>query len=259
MVTWAEGLYDVDLAYDWVEFFAGRANCTSAARVRGASGLKLDIEYGNRGKKKSNGKKCKSDYMDINSCSGFCLAIICLLNCRKNDFVAWFGLKCSSWCGMNRATSGRSPSSSTGYSHAPTVQAGNRMLERVYLLCLLVVALGGCYILEQPAGSAVEYYPSWRRLCTSLISIDGTAAVNRVGWYMGAFFARTLKRQYAYSNSPKIRLINRSPLQVSAKMRTRPTKYYVDKNGKKRFLGLKQLKDTENLEPHGWFCWCSTT
>ena len=47
---------------------------------------------------------------------------------------------------------------------------------RVYLLCLLTTALGGTWILEQPSGSAVEYYPSWRRLCTSLMRVDLAAA-----------------------------------------------------------------------------------
>ena len=60
-------------AYDWVEFFAGRANCTSAARLRGASGLKLDINYTKKRAKKRGGKKCNSDYMDITSPSGFWL------------------------------------------------------------------------------------------------------------------------------------------------------------------------------------------
>ena len=62
MVIWTEGLYDLteawraisDLAaallqnvslkeYDWLEFFAGRANATHAVRLRGGIGARFDL------------------------------------------------------------------------------------------------------------------------------------------------------------------------------------------------------------------------
>ncbi|CAE7467979.1 unnamed protein product [Symbiodinium pilosum] len=157
MVIWTEGLYDLSEAYDWVEYFAGTANATRAARLRGAAGGKA------------------------------------------NDFVAWYG------------------------------------------------------------GSLAEYHPVWRSLLVHLYQIGGVGAVSRVGWYVGAFFAKSLKRQYAYSNSPAIRALDRSHLQgiyrgrlcQAAKVKT--ANVYFDKKGKKRFIGTSQLKNTETLAFFGFY------
>ena len=84
MVIWTEGLYDLteawraisDLAaallqnvslkeYDWLEFFAGRANATHAVRLRGGIGARFDLEYW------CPGKAGSSNYHDITSPSGF--------------------------------------------------------------------------------------------------------------------------------------------------------------------------------------------
>ena len=56
-------------AYDWVEYFAGTANATRAARLRGAAGARFDIAYFER----DNAEHCKTNYMDITSPSGFWL------------------------------------------------------------------------------------------------------------------------------------------------------------------------------------------
>ena len=55
----------VDEAYDWLEFFAGNAACTTFARLQGYRGCKFDLKYN---PKASPGR---SNYMDINSPSGF--------------------------------------------------------------------------------------------------------------------------------------------------------------------------------------------
>ncbi|CAE7241486.1 unnamed protein product, partial [Symbiodinium sp. KB8] len=75
--------------------------------------------------------------------------------------------------------------------------------------------------------------------------------VSRVGWYMGAYFANSLKRQFAYANSPAIRRLDRGQLQVTRarlqrtnhKIKTR--RVYTNKAGKTCYQGTKQLKDTE--------------
>ena len=53
--------------YDWLEFFAGHAACTAWVRLRGFRGCKFDLKYAD----KANGHS--SNYMDINSHSGFVL------------------------------------------------------------------------------------------------------------------------------------------------------------------------------------------
>lgn len=48
---------------------------------------------------------------------------------------------------------------------------------RICLLLMLTTALGGTWVLEQPAGSALEFYPTFRWLITQLISISGVKSV----------------------------------------------------------------------------------
>ena len=71
---------------------------------------------------------------------------------------------------------------------------------------------------------------------------------------MGAYFANSLKRQFAYANSPAIRRLDRGQLQVTRarlqrtnhKIKTR--RVYTNKAGKTCYQGTKQLKDTEMLD-----------
>ncbi|CAE7235249.1 unnamed protein product [Symbiodinium sp. CCMP2456] len=260
MTIWTEGLYDLGEEYDWLEFFAGHANGTGAVRLRGFRGAKFDIQY--FADYRDSADLGTTNFMDITTPAGFCLGIIFLLKCRSYKFVAWFGLTCSSFSSMNASTSGRSPSSSTGHDFRPTVQEGNLMVERVCLLCALTVALGGTFIVEQPGGSSVEYYPTFRGLCTSLMRNDGVAAVSRVGWYMGYYFGTSLKRQYAYSNSPAVRKLQRDKVQATQRLcnlgKIKTVTRVKHPSGKERFSGTSQLKGTERLRQDLSMC-CSVT
>lgn len=54
-------------AYDWLEFFAGHAACTCFARLQGFKGCKFDLKYNSNNRVPPR----KSNYMDVNSPSGF--------------------------------------------------------------------------------------------------------------------------------------------------------------------------------------------
>ena len=58
------------------------------------------------------------------------LAIHSILCGAPNDFLAWFGIKCSSFSKMNIGTSMRSPFASIGCYDHPSVKMANGMLER---------------------------------------------------------------------------------------------------------------------------------
>ncbi len=49
---------------------------------------------------------------------------------KPHEFLAWFGIKCSTWVGINAATSLRAACSSVGDTSKPSVLEGNAMLER---------------------------------------------------------------------------------------------------------------------------------
>ena len=71
---------------------------------------------------------------------------------------------------------------------------------------------------------------------------------------MGAYFAKSLKRQYAYANSAAIRKLDRAPLQgwrntsrQAKPCKVQTAKVYKDSHGKKRYHGTAALKATEPL------------
>ena len=112
---------------------------------------------------------------------------------------------------------------------------------RTCLLVMIVLALNGVFILEQPALSWFEYFPRFRDLCKKM-------KFWKVSWYMWHYGAPTPKRHFAYSNSPCIRSFSRGKLR-GWKKKVRPgapksAYYYKDAKGKKRYVGTKFLKGT---------------
>ena len=53
--------------YQWLEFFAGNAACTTFARLKGFRGCKFDLKYHVENQMRTR----KTNYMDVNSDSGF--------------------------------------------------------------------------------------------------------------------------------------------------------------------------------------------
>ena len=136
------------------------------ARLQGFKGCKFDLKYNSNNRVPPR----KSNYMDVNSPSGFVqpdsnytftfflsfyiscwvgtyewelsnsdvfqliiqprLCIIFLLKGRAHDFLSWFGIKCSSWTQMNVGTSSRAACCSTGDLLMASVGEANKMLER---------------------------------------------------------------------------------------------------------------------------------
>ena len=142
------------------------------------------------------------------------LAILALLRCVAHDFACHFGIKCSSFSKVNRGTSRRSACDPIGFCEYHSVRIGNILLERTgferlnmdrifisiisthvnqfeficpsirnclfcrtSLLVLLTTALGGVWTLEQPSGSVLEYYPTWREVMCNIFRCGGDHAV----------------------------------------------------------------------------------
>lgn len=100
---------------------------------------------------------------------------------------------------MNVGTSKRSACSSVGHAAFRSVTLGNQLLERTgivlvnratmclcdlpshspcrtCLMVLLVTSLGGHWSVEQPSGSLLEFYPSWRAILRSIFNSGGPDA-----------------------------------------------------------------------------------
>ncbi len=54
---------------------------------------------------------------------------------KRYDFLAWFGIKCSTWVAVNAGTSKRCVCNSIGDLFVASVAQGNKMLERTDLGC----------------------------------------------------------------------------------------------------------------------------
>ncbi|CAE7769472.1 unnamed protein product [Symbiodinium sp. CCMP2592] len=210
----------------------------AAGRYRAA---RFDIRDGPH-----SSKQCKSNYMDLNSRSGFALAIFYILKLAGGDAYVHFGMKCSSFSSMNAASSGRSACSSTGFEEHVSVAYSNQLLERTILLILLATAMDSTWSLEQPGGSVLDFYPAWRSMMMVLSDWGGPYAVSKVRFWMGHFGAKTPKRHYMYANSVKVNLLNKGKLSFGLfKHNQKTAKYHVDANGIRRFSGTMHLRDTE--------------
>lgn len=110
---------------------------------------------------------------------------------------------------------------------------------RTCLLVMMVLALNGVFIIEQPALSWFEYFPRFRELCK-------ITPIWKVSWYMLHYGSPTPKRHHAYSNSACIRHFNRGKLRGWKKKvlpgAPKTARYYTDAKGKKRWVGTKHLK-----------------
>ena len=79
-----------------------------------------------------------------------------------------------------------------------------------------------------------------------------TIEVAKVNWWMRHYGSATPKRHYGYSNSQVVTRLDKGKLyehqRPPREKRIRTADAYIDKHGKKRYKGNKNLRPTENLE-----------
>ena len=69
-------------------------------------------------------------------------------------------------------------------------QVGNQLLSCSILLAMLVTALGGCYMIEQPGSSRLPLYPRWEQWVFTKDIVIWTAA-----WWARLYGALTPKKK----------------------------------------------------------------
>ncbi|CAK9101508.1 Uncharacterized protein SCF082_LOCUS47470 [Durusdinium trenchii] len=229
--------------FEWLEFFAGLGNLTRAMKSARYKSARFDLLDNQKPQHR------KSNFMDLNSPSGFALATLCILRAVPGDFAAHFGIKCSSFCKVNVGTSMRSACTSIGKTDYPSVFLSNRLLERTCLLLLLCTALGGVWILEQPSGSLLPFYPAFREVMQSIFETGGIQAVQEVRWWMGSYGSATPKRHVAFANSCEILNLDKGKLvgwKKTEKTKVKTVEHYQDRHGKQRWKGTSKLRSTEH-------------
>ena len=74
---------------------------------------------------------------------------------------------CSSWVNINQGKAGRSKAFPLGNRGHEYIRGANKMVARAILLVHLFVALGVCFVLEQPCGSLMQCHPRFQDLLRS--------------------------------------------------------------------------------------------
>mmetsp|Transcript_45325 Transcript_45325/g.98649 ORF Transcript_45325/g.98649 Transcript_45325/m.98649 type:complete len:227 (+) Transcript_45325:158-838(+) len=119
-------------AYEFVEIFAGEAWVSRVMRSSGRRTASLDIMFGDPLPGKQN-------VMDLTTPSGFCLALLTILNMKFDASFCVVGLLCSSFVSINQATHCRAPWFPLGDTGRPHVALGNFLASRVALLILVLI------------------------------------------------------------------------------------------------------------------------
>ena len=83
------------------------------------------------------------------------------------------------------------------------VRSANVMSIRALVLCWVISALGGTFVLEQPAGGCFRHLPWFRYMAKYILTIYRQAV------WMRAFGAPSLKRTFLWSNSSQVALLFR--------------------------------------------------
>ena len=190
--------------------------------------------------------KLDEKYQDINSDEGFVHALLLALSCGPGS-VALAAIVCSTWVYMNRGTSGRFTWRPLGRGYYPSVAAANKMVSRMVLLIMILIAVGAVVLIEQPKGSIMECHPrmSW------LFSHKHLKFWKKA-FPMKLFGGNTEKPTWLYCDKKEVDDI--TDFSLPRKLRTRNVemvKRYKDRHGVIRVQGGKDLKQSQSY-PRGF-------
>ncbi|CAK8985845.1 unnamed protein product [Durusdinium trenchii] len=186
-----------------------------------------------------------SPAMDLLSDAGFELALLTVLNAKMGSFLAVIGLVCRSFVTISSGTHKRTPWRPLGDERVAMVQEGNGLLSRVTLLIMVISAMGGCWLLEQPRTSLILYHPRTRHLWRLLPKVYSAS------WWMGLYNALTPKRHIAFSNATAVKLLDlgtmsreATPSQLAAAKKKRAERPVATpaRAGSKMQLEIEKLK-----------------
>lgn len=94
--------------------------------------------------------------------------LVSVLRCSEEGFICWMGVLCATWVAISRPTTMRSFFRPLGREDLRCVAEGNAMGSITALICLLIVALGGDFCVEQPGSSMLWQHPRLQYICTKI-------------------------------------------------------------------------------------------
>ena len=181
---------------DNIEFFAGVSAIHRAALDLQLASCRYDIIF-------------NQDSNDVNSLAGF-LTAVQLCRRLKKGALAHFATVCSTWVWISRSSTKRSVTCPLSEKPTECVKQANKMVGRCTLLMILVMALEGIWILEQPSSSLMCLHP---RLKAFKNRIEERSLVNRCWWHchtwMGMYGGESPKATRLWSCSPLVMKLHR--------------------------------------------------
>ncbi|CAL1152822.1 unnamed protein product [Cladocopium goreaui] len=226
--------------YQVLEFYAGVGRIAAMSKYVGYRSCALDVEYG----RERFDKQGKRSPMDINSDSGLVLAIHLLLHSEFEAAVAVLAVVCSSMVPVNRGSTDRSFMTPLGNEYFLAVRKSNKLTSRSVLCMLLLVALGGTYLMENPVNSLVALHPRYVWFCARLQELG--IPTYKIAFWMRKYKAMSYKRTWIWSISSQICSLDLGSLTASERQGcTATTTRYRDKNGKLKFKGNSNLKRSQ--------------
>ncbi|CAK9008773.1 unnamed protein product [Durusdinium trenchii] len=230
-------------AYSFIEIFSGKGWASRVMRTSGFTTAQMDILL-----TVPEMKSSVQNYMDLLTDAGFLLALTCILNGKTDNFLCLVGMVCSSFVTINKGTNKRYPYDALGDHAVSSVSQGNQLATRCALLLYSIVAMGGCFLLEQPRSSMLSWHPRIREVFLALKQVWSAS------WWMAHYYSVFPKRHIAWGNSQTIGKLDlgvlcRAYQKKLASLGKRSAKTYRSGDGKKRFVGTVHLKTSGNYPP----------
>ena len=214
----------------FAELFAGNGAWSGGMRLLGYSGSTWDAR--------------RSDDHNFLTPVGFMLAIMGAFAIHQCG-VLLAAPPCSSWIFATRWTSGR-VGDVLGHTESAYIQGQNALVARLVYVLTLCCKRGVWWIVEQPASSIMWEHPRWKRLVRRYRAI-----VRSVKLDMGAYSMLCVKDTLLVGTAPYLEQMarrmtpdDRQALQFNGH-RLVTGKTTVDKSGKRRFQGSRELKQTQ--------------
>jgi hypothetical protein len=135
---------------------------------------------------------------DILKTPSFLLSLRQVLQLCRGGLL-WGGVPCSLWIFMSAGTSCRTSSNPEGNTGLLSVRQANTMTARFVLLCIVCVARGAYFAIEQPGTSSMARFPPVRRLLLWLLS-RGCCKMSR--FCMAAYGSLSLKPSMVFGSAP---------------------------------------------------------
>ena len=214
---------------DLVDICAGKARITRWALWANLQAVAIDRSY--------------SPHLDINSNTGYAIALTAVLRTKPRTGLIFMGPQCSSWVWISRGTTQRSCENPDGHDGVQSVMEGNELNLRVGLMCMIATKLGIPWIIEQPSSSLFFETDTFK-------SVILATNAQRVHINLGDYGHLTRKPTLLLGTVPWLQTLARPPGTHAAR-RSKSVALVMVKveGGKRRVTGKRKFLKASQVYP----------